>query len=155
MTKHEFEQNIIASQNSLYRVARGYLRSEQDCLDAVSEAVLKAWQKLPSLRGEQYFNTWLTRILIRECINIQRKQKRVTPVETIPERTQPPGGSAELAQVLDTLPAKLRTPTVLHYMEGYDVADIAHILHTTKGTVCSRLHRARAALRAVLKEEDL
>ena len=155
MTKQEFERGVLSAQGGLYRVARSYLRSEQDCLDAVAEAVLKAWQKLPSLRKEQYFTTWLMRILIRECVNIQRRQKRVTPVETVPEPEPPAGEAAELAQALDALPQTLRTPTVLHYMEGYAVADIAQILHTTTGTVCSQLHRARAALRAVLKEEDL
>ncbi len=155
MTKQEFERSIIASQAGLYRVARSYLRSEHDCLDAVAEAVLKAWQKLPSLRREQYFNTWLIKILIRECINIQRRQKRVVPVETVCAYAPPPSGNPGLMQALDALPQKLRTPTVLHYMEGYRVEEIAHILHSTQGTVCSQLHRARAALRAMLKEEEL
>src|SRR5699024_11942173 len=56
-----------------------YLSCEQDRLDAVGEAILKAWQKLYTLRDEQRFSTWLTRILIRECIAIQRRQKRTTP----------------------------------------------------------------------------
>ena len=155
MTKLEFEQNISALQSSLYRVARSYLRCEHDCLDAISEAILKAWQKLPSLRNEARFKAWLMRILIRECINIQRQQKRVSPMETVPVCEQPQDASFELMHALDALPQRLRTPTVLYYMEGYRVADIAHILHSKKGTISSQLYQARALLRDALKEEDL
>ena len=70
MTKEEFGQRVTAMQNRLYRIARGYLNSEHDCLDAVSEAIFKAWQKRAALRDEKLFETWLVRILIRECVNI-------------------------------------------------------------------------------------
>nr|HML47009.1 sigma-70 family RNA polymerase sigma factor [Clostridia bacterium] len=149
----EFGQRITSAQGRMYRVARGYLRGEQDCLDAISEAICKAWQKRGALRDEQVFDPWLTRILIRECINVQRKQKRMIPVETLPEETALPSDNEELRQALDALPQKLRVPVVLHYMEGYDVKEVASILHTTKGAVCSRLFHARSRLRALLKEE--
>jgi len=96
MTREEFGQRIISAQGRMYRVARGYLRGEQDCLDAISEAICKAWQKQGALRDERVFDPWLTRILIRECINIQRKQKRVVPVETLPEETVSPSDDEEL-----------------------------------------------------------
>ena len=155
MTKNEFELTVTALQASLYRVARSYLRGEHDCLDAVSEAICKAWQKLPTLRDEARMKTWLTRILIRECINIQRRQKRMTPMETVAVSGEAPAGYFELMQALDALPQKLRTPTVLYYMEGYRVEDIAHLLHSKKGTVSSQLYRARMLLRDALKEETL
>ena len=155
MTKNEFELTVTALQTSLYRVARSYLRGEHDCLDAVSEAICKAWQKLPSLRDEARFKTWLTRILIRECINIQRRQKRITPVETVAVSGEAPADAFELMQALDALPQTLRTPTVLYYMEGYRVEEIARMLHSKKGTVASHLYRARAMLRDALKEEIL
>ena len=49
--------------------------------------------------------------------------------------------------------AKLRTVTVLHYMEGYDVSELSRLLHIPKGTVTSRLHMARGRLREILKED--
>ena len=153
MTREEFGQRITSAQGRMYRVARGYLRGEQDCLDAISEAICKAWQKRGALRDEQVFDPWLTRILIRECINIQRKQKRMIPVETLPEEAALPSDNEELRQALDALPQKLRVPVVLHSMEGYDVKEVASILHTTKGAVCSRLFHARSRLRELLKEE--
>ena len=154
MTKEEFGGRVTALQNRLYRIARGYLQSEHDCLDAVSEAILKAWQKQSTLRDEQLFETWLVCILIRECINIQRKQKRVVPMETLPEEpAQQPSDNAELRDALEQLPQDQRVAVVLHYMEGYNVAEIAAILHTFSGTVTSRLHYARLKLRDLLKED--
>ena len=155
MDKDDFSLRISSAQGSMYRIARSYLRSEQDCLDAISEAILKAWQKADTLREPQYFSTWLTRILIRECINIQRKQKRMPQLEALAEQPAPPAEDETLRLALDALPQKLRTIVVLHYMEGYQVQEIARALGTTKGAVCGRLSRARDALRALLKEETV
>ena len=154
MTREEFGERVIAKQNRLYRIARGYLQGESDCLDAVSEAVLKAWQKRATLRDEALFESWLVRILIRECVNIQRRQKRVAPVETLPETAaEPPSNNPELQAALAQLSQEQRTAVVLHYMEGYSVLEIAAILHTFKGTITSRLHYARLRLRELLKED--
>lgn len=152
MDKEAFGRRVTFSQGSLYRIACSYLSGEHDRLDAISEAILKAWQKLPTLKDERYFDTWLVRILIRECVNIQRRQRRTTPVETVIQ-PQPPVQNEALRQALDALPQKLRIATVLHYMEGYSVEEIARIVGATKGAVCSRLSRARDQLRVALKEE--
>lgn len=155
MTREEFGRRVTGAQGRMYRVARGYLHGEHDCLDAVSEAILKAWQKLGSLRDEGSFDTWLMRILSRECLNILRSQKRVIPVETMPEEAseQQPRDNTALRDALDALPQDQRITVVLHYMEGYDVCEVAKILRLTKGTVCSRLHYARIKLRELMKEE--
>ena len=156
MTKEEFGGRVTALQSRLYRIARGYLRSEHDCLDAVSEAVLKAWQKLATLRDDQLFEGWLVRILIRECVNIQRKQKRMVPVDAMPEQEQTqPSNNEALRDALDELPQAQRIVVVMHYMEGYNVEEIAAILHTFRGTITSRLHYARLKLRELLKEDIL
>ncbi len=154
MTKEAFAQRIVAMQSRMYRIARGHLRGEHDCLDAVSEAVVKAWQKRDTLREEALFETWVIRILIRECANIQRHQRRMLPAETIPEEAlETPSQNEALRDALDSLPQPQRTVVVLHYMEGYSVQECAEILHTFKGTVVSRLHYARLKLRELLKED--
>ena len=154
MTKEVFADRVTAARGRMYRIARGYLRGESDCLDAISEAILKAWQKQNSLRKEEFFDTWLTRILIRECVNIQRRQKRTLPMETPPE-PPPKSEYPDLMLALDALPDKMRSVTVMHYMEGLDVADIARILRVPRGTVSSRLHDARRKLKDLLMEDDL
>ncbi|MDO5300738.1 MAG: sigma factor, partial [Clostridia bacterium] len=79
MEKEAFARQVTAMQGSLYRVAASYLRGESDRLDAVSEAITRAWERRDTLRDERMFGTWITRILIRECVNIQRHQKRTVP----------------------------------------------------------------------------
>jgi len=152
--KENFARRVTQMQESLYRVAASYLRCECDRLDAVSEAILKAWEKRGTLRDEQYFGTWLTRILIRECVNTQRRQKRVMPIEQMPEEAvQGDDEVAALYEALERLPQRLRTMAVLHYMEGYDAGEVARIMGTTKGAVCAGLFRARGKLRAFIEEE--
>lgn len=155
MDKDTFARQVTDLQGSLYRVAASYLRGESDRLDAVSEAITRAWEKRHTLRDEGLFRTWITRILIRECVNIQRRQKRSVPVDTLPEAESEPKDEriAALREALAQLPQRQRTMTVLHYMEGYDVREVARIMGTTKSAVCAGLSRARARLRALIGEE--
>ena len=155
MDKDAFAARVTAMQQSLYRVAASYLRGEADRLDAVCEAVARAWEKRGTLRDERLFATWLTRILIRECVNIQRRQRRIVPVETLPEQAQEDESDAvrSLREAMETLPQRQRTMVVLHYMEDYDVREVARIMGTTRGAVCAGLSRAREALRRRIGED--
>ena len=155
MDREDFSRRVTAMRVGLYRVAASYLRSEDDRLDAVAEAIAKGWEKRGTLRDERLFATWLTRILIRECVNIQRRQRRVIPVEQMPESPAPPQDErvALLEEALDQLPQRARTMVVLHYLEGYDVRQVARMMGTTKGAVCSGLSRARGRLRTLIGED--
>ena len=154
MNRRAFGERVTAMQGSLYRVAASYLRGESDRLDAVAEAIAKAWEKRQTLRDEALFATWMTRILIRVCVDIQRRQKRMTPVDTLPETPTGEDSCAALREAVDSLPQKLRTMVVLYYMEGYEVLEVARIMGTTKGAVCAGLSRAREKLRSMLGEEE-
>ena len=156
MDKEAFSRQVTAMQTSLYRVAASYLHGEADRLDAVSEAIARAWEKRGTLRDEWYFKTWMTRILIRECIAITRCQKRAVPVETLPEQISDDAAYDRVNLLrwgLEQLPQRQRTMIVLHYMEGYDVNETARIIGTTKGAVCAGLSRARDTLRTLIGEE--
>ena len=155
MDKDAFAARVTAMQQSLYRVAASYLRGEADRLDAVCEAVARAWEKRGTLRDERLFATWLTRILIRECVNIQRRQRRTVPVEALPEQAQEDESDAvrSLREAMETLPQRQRTMVVLHYMEDYDVREVARIMGTTRGAVCAGLSRARETLRRRIGED--
>ena len=67
MTQETFSNLILDSESTLYRVAMSMLRNEKDCEDAVQTAVLTAFEKLGTLKREEYFKTWLVRILINVC----------------------------------------------------------------------------------------
>ena len=155
MDKDTFARQVTDLQGSLYRIAASYLRGDNDRLDAVSEAIVRAWEKRHMLRDESLFRTWITRILIRECINIQRRQKRSEPVDALPEAESEPEDEriAALREALAQLPQRQRTMAVLHYMEGYDVCEVARIMGSTKSAVCAGLSRARTRLRVLIGEE--
>lgn len=155
MNRRAFGERVTAMQGSLYRVAASYLRGESDRLDAVAEAIAKAWEKRQTLRDEALFATWMTRILIRVCVDMQRRQKRMIPTDDVAEKPAEDEKIATLREAIDSLPAEgAATMIVLHYMEGYDVREIAKMMGTTKGAVCAGLARAREKLRAYLEEDE-
>ena len=73
--KKAFEKIIMEVIDSLYRVAYGILENQEDASDAISNATLKAYEKIKTLRQAEFFKTWITKILINECnaIIIQKK----------------------------------------------------------------------------------
>ena len=153
LTKEEFARRAQDMERKMYRVTCAYLKEEQDRLDAAQEALLKAWKGRGKLKNPEYFDTWLIRILIRECVNIQRHQKRMTPVEHLPEKAAETGESAPVREAILALRENQRLPVVLYYMEGYTVEEIAKTMRLPKGTVCSRLARAREQMKQYLTKE--
>ena len=77
------------------------------------------------------------------------------PVDTLPEQAQEDGSDdvQSLREAIEALPQRQRTMVVLHYMEEYDVREVARIMGTTRGAVCAGLSRARGTLRRRLGEE--
>ena len=158
MDRQEFIDQVTRQEPLLYRVARSLLRQEADQLDAVQEAIAKAWAHRGDLRHPQFFATWLTRILINECRGIGRRQARVT---LIPEDWEGPReienpwvSPLDVVSALDALPEKLRLPVVLHYLEGWSLGDIASSLRLPLGTVKARLHQGRKALQLELEDDE-
>ena len=157
MTEFEFEQQVTALTQQMYRVSATLLRSPQDRQDAVQECVWKAWRKLPQLRDENLFRPWIMRILVNECKRMHRAHWREVPTEEI-EVEQPDGVDSRLRDealhsAVMQLPEKLRLTVTLYYIDGFSMRETAHILHCPEGTVKQRLHRARTALRTLLEEE--
>ena len=155
MNRAEFTARVQALTDRLYRISYGQLAEEQDRRDAVQEALLKAWTNLPRLRREEYFETWLIRILLNECHNLQRRRRDSAPLEDAPEPVGPDfDGDAVVRDAVRALPEKLRVVTILYYMEGYHTREIARILRVPTETIKSRLKRARAALKQALEETN-
>ena len=81
MTKDVFIKEVRDAEAMLYHISKSILKNDSDCGDAVQETILKAYEKLPTLKKEKYFRTWITKILINECNGIFRKRKNVIPYE--------------------------------------------------------------------------
>jgi len=150
VTSEAFARRITEMTPTLYRVACSYLRQPSDREDAVQEALRKAWEKRHTLREERYLQTWVVRILINECRMLCRRSARMVPVEEVRAAS---GDEALLREALFSLEEKLRTPILLHYIEGYSVEETARALRMPQGTVKSRMARGRAKLREMLQEE--
>ena len=153
MNKREFTQRVLAMENRLYRISCGMLFDANDRADAVQEAVVKAWANVHRMRNEQFFETWLTRILINECHNIQRLRRKIIPLETVPERPSSDEKDGNIKDAVLSLEEEYRLPVILHFMEGYKTREVAEILKIPEGTVKTRLARARKMLKRLLEEE--
>lgn len=150
MDKAAFAESVQAHQDALFRVAYAILQNREDALDAVQEAVLRAWIARRKLKNEALFKTWLTRIVINTARDALKKRRRPFAA---PEPPAASDASPVLAE-LCVLPEKLRLPVVLHYIDGYSVAETAAILHLPMSTVRGRLARARTRLRLELTGEE-
>ena len=147
MNERDFTDRLLESERMLYRIACGLLRSEADRQDALQETALKAWQNCGRLREEQYFKTWISRIMVNECHNLHRKSSRMIPTDTFPDQPTPDHGDEETRLILESLPEKQRVPLVLHYLEGFSLEEIAQVQHISLSLVKYRMHQARKALR--------
>jgi RNA polymerase sigma-70 factor (ECF subfamily) len=164
-----FEPLVEKYRQRVFRLAYNVLRSQEDAWDAAQEAFIKAYQALPSFRGQSAFYTWLFRIAMNVAHDKARQRgaagrafgtERVTEEEwerTMPDPGEEPDDAAARAEersritrALDALPERQRAIIMLSDLEGLSYREIADVLKIPMGTVMSRLHNARKRLRAVL-----
>ncbi len=150
--KSAFVRIIEKNKGSMYRVAVSILNNEQDVEDAFQNTIIKAYEGIDSLKKNQYFKTWLIRILINECNAILRSNKKIVHVEEFDDKASNDFSNLELTNAVNSLDEDLRVVTTLFYFEDIPQKDIANILSIPEGTVRSRLSRARNKLYEMLKE---
>ena len=153
MNNEEFAKRVESVRTKLYKTALTYLGSEALAMDAVDEAVYKALCGKWKLRQPEFFDTWITRILINECHNERRRQKRFPPLEELPETAAKEFDSLPLTEALRRLPKDLKDVIILRFFAGYTVAETAQTLHIPAGTVATRQRKALQLLRLELEEE--
>ena len=164
MTKQELGEIIVLKKTTMWRVSLSILGNETDCEDAIGNTIVKAFEKLENLKEDKFAGTWLIRILINECYNIQRENsRRLTKEEPLNENTEElqyadhnldriskSEETQKLFECVKSLPLELRIPVILHYIEGYPVKKIALLQEIPEGTVKSRLKKAREELKKML-----
>ena len=156
MTKEQFSAKILAMERSLYHVTKSLLRNDEDCADAIQNAILKAYGKLHTLKNEKYFKTWVTRIVINESYAILRANKRLVSYEEYmsDEQAAEEEEYSPVFEEITKMKEKYRIPFVLHYVEGYTTTEIAKMLGLSEGAVKTQLFRARNQLKTQLKGVD-
>lgn len=154
MNQQHFAEQAEQLKSKLYRMAFLYLGNQQDALDAVDDAVYKGFKNCQTLRQEEFFATWLTRILINTCYNDLRRKKREQPLDVLPENAGMPYDALPLNDAVSRLPKELKDIVILRYFADLTLEETARALNIPRGTVTTRQKKALALLRLELEEEE-
>jgi RNA polymerase sigma-70 factor, ECF subfamily len=150
----------------LYVYVFELVQDEQASLDLVQETFIAAVRHLGGLRDDAKFGSWLFGIAHQKCLQRWRKQKREEPRPDEPDDVAEDIGDspdewlirqeqeAEFMALVNQLPPPQRAALLLHFIEDFSLEEIAGIMNTPPGTVKSRLHYAKKALRKRLEGID-
>ena len=156
ISDNAFADGVRELTDTAFAAAYLILGNSADCEDAMSEAILRAYEGRGKLKKRESFRAWFLQILRREAYNVLRKRRRLSPVEALPEEAAPIGddaGRMDLQAALARLGEDQRTALLLQ-QEGYSLEEIGEALDVPVGTVKSRIFRAKKALRAILEVKD-
>lgn len=149
----------------LYRAAIMMTGNENDAQDLLQETLLASYEGLPRFEGRASLSTWMTGIMMRQASLMRRKsakRRAMSSLDSPALREQPmAGGHAQarvdarldLVTLMGMLSAEHREVLVLRELEGMTYEEIARVIEQPRGTVESRLSRARHALRELARSE--
>ncbi|MET8468867.1 RNA polymerase sigma factor [Streptomyces sp. NPDC006422] len=147
---------------ALLRLATRLLGSRTEAEDAVQDAFVSAWRRLPEFRGAAAFGTWMYRIVTNRCLNVLRSRRPVVPLEKVPDVAAPEHAVSpariteardavrELGEALDQLSAEQRACWVLRELDGRPYDFIADTVGISQEAVRARVFRARRTLTQAL-----
>lgn len=161
-----FNELVTIYQDYLFALVVRVVHDRDSAADAVQEAFFSCYRNLNRFRGDS-FRSWLTRIALNAATDVLRYRKR-RPADPFPEweddSWQPPAdeGSSPERQVMSRQSSQMiatamsqitedqRRAILLFDVEGFDYQEIADMTGVSLGTVKSRIHRGRLALRDIL-----
>nr|WP_240982214.1 sigma-70 family RNA polymerase sigma factor [Streptomyces sp. S3(2020)] len=143
---------------ALLRLATRLLGSRTEAEDAVQDAFISAWRRLPEFHGRSAFGTWIYRIVTNRCLNVLRARRPLAPLEAVgelpaPEHAVSPARITEardavrdLRDALDLLSAEQRACWVLRELDGRSYEFVADAVGISQEAVRARVFRARRCL---------
>lgn len=133
----------------LYRTASRMLNNDEDVADAMQDAIILAYERLHTLRNNEYFNTWICKILINKCNSLLNRNKNVLIINSdlLTEKERDGFQTIELEDALNSLNEAYRLALILYYIVGLNIREISEFLKEPEGTIKSRLSRAKSILR--------
>lgn len=163
-----FEDILDTYKGLMLHVAYSIVKDRDIAEDAVQDALIQAWQHLPSLRETRALRPWLMRIVVNQCISFKRRLARSATflqqsfVEQEMERASQIADYAEgnmernwdLARAIGKLPVKQRTALALHYYQGMTLPEMSRRLQTSENTLKKRIQMALSNLRTNLRSEE-
>jgi len=165
-----FEQLVERHQQRVYRLLLRMMGSREEAEDVSQETFLSLHRHGRRFRSESRFSTFVYRVAANAALNrrrslgrnrarIQRLAVRAEGGDDVPDSPRDPESAASgrelsrhVREALQTLSPTLRMPVVLYDLEGLAYGEIARVLGVAEGTVKSRIHRARQALRLELRD---
>lgn len=145
-----FAELFRRHRDRMWAIALRTMGDPEEAADALQDALISAFRRAGSFRGEAAVTTWLHRIVINACLDrIRRKAVRPTvPLvdQALPDPSADREVGLDVAAALARIPAEQRAALVLIDMQGYSVEEAAAILDIPVGTVKSRCARGRARL---------
>ena len=149
-----FEQLYRANAGRVYALCLRLSGDPSLAEELVQQAFVRAWEKLPSFRGEAAFSSWLHRLTVNVVLGHRRSRhgrlrlvQAEEPAEAADSAAPRPGLAMDLERAIRSLPAQARHVLVLHDIEGFRHREIAAMLEIAEGTSKAHLHRARTLLR--------
>jgi RNA polymerase sigma-70 factor (ECF subfamily) len=147
--------------DTFYSVAHRILRDTGLAEDALQNALVIAWRRIPHLREPDRFEAWFHRILVHACYDESQRARhwtanvRVLPIDgpSIPDGSASIADRDELERAFRRLPIDQRAVFVLHHYVGLPLVEIAELLEIPAGTARSRLHYATRGLRTALEAQ--
>ncbi|MCC3356227.1 RNA polymerase sigma factor [Bacillus sp. REN16] len=155
-SKSSFEKLIVAHKLLMYRVAKTILTNDEDCADVMQEAIIKAYQKIDTLREPAYFKSWLCRIVLNECYQLLRQKKNVIHMEEWlePQINERGFEEVEVKEMLNKLSEEDSQILKLFHIEGISIIELSQIYEAPENTIKTRLRRAREKMRELWDEKE-
>lgn len=152
-----FEKLLLQYKSYLYKVAYTYVKDKQVALDILQETSFKAWLNIHTLKDEEKFKQWITKILVNTALNYIKKESKVIYMEDensiiYSEKSISIEEKLDLYDAIDLLKPKYKTVIILKYFDDMKIEDISYVLNTPENTVKSHLKRAKESLSSILKE---
>ena len=156
--KDAFEPLVTKYKNLVYSIARNSLSNKDDAADVTQEVFLKAWANLTGYNPEFSFKTWIARITVNHCINLNHKSRRIAPwndeeMEKVIADGDDPEDAAlnserrnDIRNAVNDLPEKYRLVIQLYHQQSLSYEEICNITGYPMTIVKNRLYRARKML---------
>ncbi|MFD2629659.1 sigma-70 family RNA polymerase sigma factor [Oceanobacillus kapialis] len=152
--KECLEKLLVIHGEQLYRTAFLYVRDREDALDVVQETSYKAFLSIGQLKKEEYFLTWLTKILINCSYDILKKSKKELPlhnlVELATDKSEHSEESLDLLEAINRLNNNQKNAIILFYFQDLPISGVAEVMNIPENTVKTYLSRGKRRLKKLL-----
>lgn len=150
-----FVKLVEERKDILYRTAFLYVKNQQDALEIVDAAVYKAYVSINKLKKPEFFNTWITKILINCAMDLLRHRKRVVQLSENYDDIYIESDSTisiDLYNAVDKLQGKYKTAIILKYYNNLKISEVAEIMECSESNVKNYIHKALKDLRVNFDE---